>query len=222
MFMRFLPAIVFCWTAFALFERPLGAQEASESSNPKPTPPYLAPVPEKLRWIVNFTYVPKNAPGAAPAAPSPDSPLSIDTMKVGNMRRVVVKYVNGTTQQYDIFGTDCYSQYPALGLQCRKIGEGYAPYPYFDVPFPYTGCVNAAAFKERTTYQGVPVFHYQDGSTEAWISAEMRLPVSADQTGFVKTTYQYLPPPDVIEPTPEEQRSIQIQKRAEQTLRQLR
>jgi hypothetical protein len=199
----------------------LVAQEASPSDG-QPTPPYLASVPQKLHWIINFSYVQKNAPDTTPAAPSPDSPLSIDTMRVGNMRRVVVKYVNGTTQQYDIFGTDCYSQYPALGLQCRKMGEGYTPFPYSDVAFPYTGCVTAAAFKDRTTYQGVSVFHYQDGSTEAWISAETRLPVGADQIGFVKTTYQYLPPPDVIVPTPEEQRSIQIQKTAEQTFQQLR
>jgi len=178
-----------------------------------PTPPYLATVPPKLHWIVTFSYIAKSAP---------DSIASIDTTKVGTTKRVLVKYVDGSSRQYDILGSDCYTEVPSLGLQCLRISDGYHPFPFYDEPFPFTACVSAANFKERTIYQGMPAFHYQDAAAEAWISTETRLPIGADQIGAVKTTYQYLPPPDAIELTPGEQKAIQIQKTAAQTFQQLR
>ncbi len=224
MFMRFLFALIFSWTAFVLFESPLEAQQESGSSNPQPTPPYLAPVPANLHWIVNFSYVAKTDSGTKPAPPPDGYPVSIETTKVGTTRRIVVKFANSPPQQIDIFGKDCYAQDPTLGLQCRKLGGDYTPYMFFDLGFPFTQCVNLASFKEYTTSQDVPVFHYQDGSTEAWISVETRLPIGADQIGSVKTSYQYLPEPDAdaIVPTPEEQKSMELQKRAKEIYNNLR
>ncbi len=224
LFMRFLFALIFCWTAFALLEKPLGAQETSESSNQQPTPPCLAPVPGNLHWIVSYSYIPKNVPGIPPAPPSANAPVSIETTKVGTARRIVVKFVNSPTQQIDIFDKDCYAPDPTLGLQCRTLGGNYTPYMFFDLGFSFTQCVNLASFKGVTTYQGIPVFHYQDSSTEAWISVKTRLPVGADQIGSVKTTYQYLPVPDAtaVVPTPEEQKSMQFQKAAAASFNALR
>jgi hypothetical protein len=84
--------------------------------------------------------------------------------------------------------------------------------------------VNPGSFKEYTTYGGVPALHYRDSSTEAWISVETRLPLGADQIGVVKTTYQFLPTPDAnaIVPTPEEQKSFQYQKKAEDLYNSMR
>lgn len=74
------------------------------------------------------------------------------------------------------------------------------------------------------TSSAAAVFHYQGGSTEAWISVDTKLPIGADQIGSVKTTYQYLPTPDAdaIVLTPEEQKILQNQKRAENIYKALR
>lgn len=218
MFSRFTSLAFISWLAWAPLEFPV---EAQDSSNQRPTPPYLAPLPERLHWIVTFSYVPKSNSGTSPAQPPADCPASIETTKVGTTRRIVVKFVDGSTRQFDIIGKDCYTQLPSLGLQALEL-ENYVPFQYFDLGFSFTSCVNQASFKDYTTYQGVPVFHYQDGSTETWISPPTHLPVGADLIGQVKTTYRYLATPDAIELTPEEQRSLEIDKRAVQTLQQLR
>jgi hypothetical protein len=222
--MRFLLITVFFSMALVPFESPLGAQQVSDTSHPQPTPPYLAPVPSNLHWIVTFSYVEKTDSGTKPAPPPANCPVSIETTKVGSTRRIVVKFANSPPQQFDIFDKDCYAQDPPLGLQCRRLGGDYIPFMFFDLGFAFTQCVNPASFKEYTTYQDVPVFHYQDGSTEAWISAETRLPIGADQIGSVKTSYQYLAAPDsnAIVPTPEEQKSMQIQKAATDAFKALR
>jgi len=216
---RFLATTVFALLVWAPLEFPV---EAKDSSHQQPTPPYLASMPDRLHWIVTFAYIPKTDSGTPAAPPPADCPVSIDTTKVGTTRRIVVKFVDGSTRQFDIIGAQCFTELPALGLQALKMDGTYVPFQYFDLGFSFTGCVNQGSFKDYTTYQGVPAFHYQDGSTEAWISPETRLPLGADLTGQVKTTYQYLAKPDAIELTPQEQKTLEIDKRAIQTLQQLR
>jgi hypothetical protein len=197
----------------------LEAQEAPSSSSPKPTPPYLAPVPENCHWIVNFTYATKDAEGTT----HDNYPASVESTKVGAFTRVVVKFVNSPSRQFDIVGNHYFSQGP-LGLEYRTLDGEFPIYVFFDAGFAFTQCVNLASFKDFTTYQNVPAFHYQDSSTEAWISVDTRLPIGADQIGLVKTTYQYLPTPvaDAITLTPEEQKMLQSQKKAEDAYKNLR
>ena len=215
MFTRLLFIAVLSAVVWAPLEIPVEAQDSSDQG---PTPPYLAPAPERLHWIVTFSYSPKNDS----ATPPDNSPASVETTKVGTTRRIVVKFVNGSAKQFDIIGSDCFTQMPPMGLQALKLGAGYVPFQYFDLGFSFTSCVNLASFKGSTTYQGVPAFHYQDGSTEAWISPKTRLPVGANLTGVVNTTYQYLPAPDAIQLTPEEQRSFELDKKGAQIFQQLR
>jgi hypothetical protein len=208
---RFLTTSVVALLVWAPLEFPV---EAQDSSGQQPTPPYLAPIPARLHWIVTFSYSPKNGSGTAPAAPQDNSPVSVETTKVGTTRRIVVKFINGTTQQIDILADHCFYQGP-LGLEYRPMGGDFTPYTFFTFGFSFTQCVNLASFKEYTTYQKIPVFHYKDGSTEAWISADTKLPIGADQFGSVSTSYQYLPVPDEVVLTPQEQKMLQGQKRAE-------
>ena len=139
------------------------------------------------------------------------------------MRRIVVKLANGTTQQFDIIGDHCFSE-GALGLEYRRMGENFVPYMYFNLGFAFTECVNLASFIDYTTYQNLPAFHYQDASTEAWISTESRLPVGAVLIGSVKTSYQYQPVPDAnaIVLSPAEQKMLEEQKKAEEIYKNLR
>jgi hypothetical protein len=211
-------AVVSCFFG-AAFAPPAAAQSSSPAT--QPSPPYLASVPERLHWIVTFTYPTPSSPGAPSAPPPADSPVSVEITKVGTTRRIVVKFTNGTTKQFDIIGTDCYTQLPSLGLQAIRM-QDYVPYEYFDLGFPFTGSVKTSAYQGSTNYQGVPTFHYNDGSTEAWISVETRLPVGADLIGKVKTTYQYLPVPDVVVLTPEEQNALATEKRAAEIFNKLR
>jgi hypothetical protein len=210
--MRFL----FITILGSLIFMPLEAQESSSSTSPQPTPPYLAPVPENCHWIVTFSYVSKNTPGTPPVPPPTTYPVSVETTKVGKMRRIVVKFANSPPQQFDFIGDHCFLQGP-LGLEYRRLEEGIVPYMNFNLGFAFTQCVNLASFKDYTTYQNAPAFHYRDSSTEAWISIDTGLPIGADQIGIVKTTYQYLPTPDAdaVVLTPEEQMMLQNQKKAE-------
>jgi hypothetical protein len=211
MFSRFLFTAFISLLAWPAFETPVAAQS---SSNQQPAPPYLAPVPDRLHWIVTFSYVSKNDSGTAPASSPSENPASIETMKVGNMRRILVKFAEGSPQQLDIIGNHCFVQGP-LGLEYRTMDADFVPYMFFTLGFSFTQCVNLASFKEFTTYQNARALHYRDGSTEAWISADTKLPLGADQIGSVKTTYQYLPVPDAISLTPQEQKILQNQKQAE-------
>lgn len=215
LFMRFFFLIVLGSLAFISLE----AQESSSSSSPKPTPPYLAPVPKYCHWIVNFSYTTKGAAGT----PQADFPVSVETTKVGTMKRIAVKFVTIPPQQFDIVGNHYFSQGP-LGLEYRALSDEMPLYMFFDAGFAFTQCVNLASFKDVTTYQNAPAFHYQDSSTEAWISVDTRLPIGADQTGLVKTTYQYLPTPnaDAVTLTPEEQKMLQNLKKAEDAYKNLR
>jgi hypothetical protein len=217
--MRFLFLAILSSLAFI----PLKAQESSSLSNSQPTPPYLAPVPKNCHWIVNFSYLSKNTPGTPPKPPPANYPVSIETTKAGTMRRVAVKFVNNPPQQFDIVGDHYFSQGP-LGLEYRPLGGEIPIYMYFDLGFAFTQCVNLSSFKEYTTYQGVPVFHYRDGSSEAWISVDTKLPIGADSIGLAKTTYQYLPVPDAnaVVLTPEEEKILQNQKKAEDIYKNLR
>lgn len=208
--MRFLPTVAFC---LACLVGSLRAQEASGVSRHQPTPPYLAPVPANLHWIVNFTYPSKDASGA-PAAPPPATyPVTVETTKVGDLRRILVKFVNSPPRQFDISADNCFMQTPA-GLECRKLDGNDAPYMFFNPGFAFTQCVNLASFKEASTYQNVPVFHYQKDSNEAWISVSTMLPIGADLMNTVQTSYQYLPTPvsgDVVL-TPAEQKILLYRK----------
>jgi hypothetical protein len=213
--MRFFFLLVLGSLAFI----PLGAQESSSSSSPRPTPPYLAPVPENCHWIVKFSYVTKGAAGT----PQANYPISVETTKVGAMKRIVVKFVTNPPQQFDIIGNHYFSQGP-LGLEYRALNDEMPLYMFYETGFAFTECVNLASFKDFTTYQNAPAFHYQDSFTEAWISVDTRLPIGADQIGLVKTTYQYLPTPDAdaVTLTAEEQKMLQNLKKAEDDYRNLR
>jgi hypothetical protein len=215
LFPAFIPLLV-----WACLEFPV---EAQDSSDQRPTPPYLAPMPERVHWVVTFTYVPKNDSGTPPASTPSDHPASIETTKVGTMRRVVLKFADGSAKQFDFVGNHYFVQGP-LGLEYRTLGGELPPYKFFSLRFLFTECVNLASFKNYTTYQNVPVFHYRDDSTEAWIAVDSKLPVGADSIDSVKATYQFLPTPgsDAIVLTPEEQRLLQNQKKAEQLYNSMR
>ncbi|MCE0499387.1 MAG: hypothetical protein LV481_15710 [Methylacidiphilales bacterium] len=217
--MRALFIPILCSAALASLE----AQESSSSSSPQPTPPYLAPVPENCHWIVNFSYVPKNAPGTSPVPPPAAYPVSVETIKVGNLRRILVKFVNSPPQQFDLISGYCFFQGPT-GLEYHRLREDYVPYMFFDLGFSFTQCVNLASFKEYTKYQNVPAFHYQNSSTETWIAVDTMLPIGADLVNYVKTRYQYLPTPDSNEIvlTPEEQKVLHDWQVAEEIAKKLR
>ena len=221
--MRFLPALILWWTVFTMIEIPLGAQPAGAPANQRPSPPYLATMPGNLHWVITFTYPQKNA-STTPAFPTPATyPLRVETIKVGNLRHITVNFVNSPAQQFDIFGSNCFVQ-TSDGLECMSLGENYEPYMFYDPGFSFTKCVNLASFKEATTYQNVPVFHYQDDSSEAWISVSTMLPIGAGMTDFVYTSCQYLPTPnpgDVVL-TPAEQKILEHRKLGAETYKNMR
>jgi hypothetical protein len=217
--MRLL-TVIFCLTALA---GRLEAQDASESSNLRPTAPYLAPVPGNLHWVVTFTY-PQKTPDGPPVPPPPGTyPVRVETIKVGNLRHITVTLVNGTSQQFDIFGSNCFAQ-TSEGLELFSLGENYQPFMFYEPGFSFTQCVNLASFKETTTYQGVPAFHYQNDSMEAWISVSTTLPIGARIVGYVKTSYQYLPTPNPgdVALTADEQKILERRKLGAEVYKNMR
>lgn len=221
--LRFLLTIAFCGMALARFDGSLRAQLAGAPANQRPSPPYLAPMPSNLHWVITFTY-PQKPASTTPALPTPATyPVRVETIKVGNLRHITVNFVNSPAQQFDIFGSNCFVQ-TSDGLECMSLSENYEPYMFYDPGFSFTKCVNLASFKEATIYQNVPVFHYQDDSTEAWISVSTMLPIGAGMTDFVYTSYQYLPTPnpgDVVL-TPAEQKILEHRKLGAETYKNMR
>ncbi len=136
MFSRFLFPAVFSLLVWPTFEMSAAAQSSSDQ---QPTPPYLAPVPERLHWIVTFSYVSKNDSGTTPASPPSDNPTSIETTKVGDMRRILVKFAEGPPQQFDIIGNHCFDQGP-LGLEYRTMDAEFVTYMFFTLGFSFTHC----------------------------------------------------------------------------------
>jgi hypothetical protein len=210
-----------------------GKAHAQSDVLPTPKEPFIAAVPDYGHWIVTFKY-PKahsSAPAAAgipssgPAVPTPPSvsaatnappppsvsdgsPLTIETIKTGDLRGVTLTFTDGSTSQFTCQGDWTMCSTPQ-GPQLRIASPTAVPYPYYTNDFIMLDGVKVdpSTFKEAGKHDGIMAFHYKSGDTDVWIDAKTALPLAAKQDG-VQASYQFLTPPPRPFPIPKDQETL--------------
>jgi hypothetical protein len=168
---------------------------AQQDGKPVPRPPYVAAIPVNGHWSVTLDASDPQAP-AGTKAPLADEhvPTSIDTIKVGNTKRVTLFFKDGTSRRFDQVDGYFLTASPA-GAKLFVPMDASPPYPFYTDGFLFVDHVNPSTFKGVVTCKGVDCFHYQDGSLDIWIAVDSMLPVAAE-SGKVTAYFQFMAPPD--------------------------
>jgi hypothetical protein len=191
----------------------------SDDKPPTPQEPYIQPVPDYGHWKVTFKYPGESAPPAAVSAtgtttaassssPSDGSPVSIETIKTGELRGVTLTFNEGPTKQFTCQGNWVLSSTPK-GAQLSIAIPTALPYAYYTTGFIFLdkATINMSTFKEVEKHNGVMAFHYKSGDVDVWVDTVTMLPLAAKQDG-VEASYQFLTPPPKPFPIPKDQEQL--------------
>lgn len=178
---------IFCWVlAFS----GLPAQAAPQEE-PRPSAPYVSPVPENFGWVM------KIKPAAPPADGQSAQPLSqsrairvkeLQYTQVKDLRRVVITMTSGESREYYDF-RECHLM-PAD--QPGKIfvipdHDGPPPYSYYATGFYGLDWVKPGNYAGLKKYKETKCFYYRETGSiqpwEAWIDAETQFPVALKKDG---------------------------------------
>ncbi len=186
----------------------LAAQEATEVM---PEPPFVAPMPERLKYTVTIkTSVEESNSAAATAAPTPAvsgwTAVKLESTKTGAYRHDVETFQNGQTRECWFVGEfmlEPGDDHKSVSIVNYKNVQGALALNSGNLP-PTAGWdvfswVQLAHYKGRINVGKEPCFHYAlnaniKGSPEAWISIQTKMPVLyrlRNQTFY----FQYSAPP---------------------------
>jgi hypothetical protein len=197
---------------------PVPAQTAEKP--PMPQAPYLAPVPDYGHWVVAFKYESASAAPAAdgdgdaatpapkpPAAPD-GFPVTLDTIKTGELKGIVLTFADGTSKQFTCQGDWVLTSSPK-GPQLSVASSSQRPFVYYSPGFVMLDgvTINLSNFKGYLMYKGTPAFHYQVGELEVWIDINSMLPLAV-KNGGVEAAFQFLAPPPKPFVIPQEQADL--------------
>jgi len=208
------------------------ATASAQTDKPAPKAPYLAPVPDYGHWIVTFKYAgsPDSVPAdddaatAASAPKAPDGfPITLDTIKTGDLRGVVFTSADGSSRQFTCQGDWILSSTPK-GPQLLVASSSQRPYAYYTSGFVMLDgvTINPSTYKGLDMSKGTAAFHYQSGEVEAWIDVNSMLPIAVKANG-VEASYQFLPAPPRPFTIPDDQANLlQKEQAADQKARALR
>jgi hypothetical protein len=164
------------------------------------------------------------ASATPPASPVPEgSPTSIDTIRTGDLRGVVLTFGDGTSKQYTCQGNWVLSS-TSKGPQLSIASPTMLPYAYFTTGFIMLDGVKIgpSTFVKAEKHNGLIVFHYKSGDLDVWIDPQTMLPKFAKQSG-IEASYQFLNPPPRPFPIPKDQENLlQKELQADQATRSLR
>lgn len=176
-----------------------GMAMAQEDVKPAPSKPYLAPVPDYGHWTVTLKYdqpASDHADHTAKPPPPPDGyPATIDTIKTGDLRGIVITLGDGTTRQFSCQG-DWILDSSSKGAQLSIATAKQQPYVFYTKAFVLLDgvTIDPSTFKETAKHNGKFAFHYTSGDTDVWIDVKSMLPVTVKKQG-TEADYQFLPAP---------------------------
>ena len=170
---------------------------AQQSPVPTPKSPYVAPVPSYGHWTVELKSEAAAPPATAPGNPTPTSqpgiPTTIETIRTGDLKRVILTYSTGASRQFDQAGPYFLtSSGSRADLFIPHRGED--PYPFYTKGFLFFETISPSWFRDVVKIGGVDCFHYENGSTQLWVSVDSMLPVAAKSEG-ITAHYQFQPAP---------------------------
>ena len=202
---------------------------AEEEASPEPKAPFLAAVPDYGHWVVTFKYTPDTATApvetdkAKPPAAPEGFPTSIDTIKTGDLRGVVLTFADGSTKQFTCQGEWVLAS-TSKGPQLSIATSTLPPYVYYTTGFVFLDgvTVGPTTYRGLAKHNGKRAFHYKSENVDVWIEPGTMLPLAAEQNG-VEITYQFLPPPPRPFVVPKDQAELlQKQQEAYKKVRALR
>jgi len=169
----------------------LGVENGPAQQNERvtPKPPYVAPVPLYGHWVITLKFPEKRKLESV----SEQNPVSIDTVKTGDLKRVTLVFKDGTSKTYDHFQKYILTA-SAHGYEIFSHIDDNPPYPFYTDGFLFVEGVNSTTFKETVKLGAVDCFYYQSASSEVWIAAGSMQPVAAKSNG-VMAYYQIQPAP---------------------------
>jgi len=168
---------------------------AQQSPAPVPQPPYVAPMPKSAHWIIALKLEKPEAaatPAKPQATPQP-IPTTIETIKTGDTKAVVLSYADGKSQRFDKAGPYFLTS-SASRAEVFIPHPGVPPYPFCTDGFLFFEKVDPTWFKDVVKIGTVDCFHYQNGSDQRWIAVDSMLPVAATSGGII-AQYQFQPTP---------------------------
>jgi len=172
---------------------------AQQSPVPTPKSPYVAPVPSYGHWTVELKSEAAAPPATAPGNPTPTSqpgiPTTIETIRTGDLKRVILSYSTGASQQFDQTGIYFLtSDASGSGTKLFIPHPDVPPYPFYTNGFLFFETLNPSWFRDIVKMGGINCFHYQNGSTQLWVAVDSMLPVAAKSEG-ITAHYQFQPAP---------------------------
>ena len=170
---------------------------AQQTPVPIPKAPYVAPVPSYGHWTMELISEAAATPATVPGSPAvtsrPRIPTTIETIRTGDLKRVIITYSTGVPQQFDQAGPYFLtSSGSRADLFIPHRGED--PYPYYTKGFLFFETISPSWFKDVVKIGGVDCFHYENGSTQLWVAVDSMLPVAA-RSGGITARYQFQPTP---------------------------
>lgn len=190
---------------------------AHAAQPPTPQPPYVAPVPKNAHWTISFQYGEATKKQGAVRREL----FTLETLKTGDNRRMILVYSDGTSAQYDRIGDYLFKQ-TNRGARLLTLTPDDPPFPYYTDGFLFAEKVDLSTFKDVVHYKGTECFHYVTPTGELWIATETLLPVAA-RAGEVSVHYQFLPAPsEPFAVSAEEQEILLRQQRVYNAQKELR
>ena len=163
-----------------------------------PRPPYIAPVPGYGHWVVTLIYSWVDGsrlalPDKSKAGTAEQIPRAIDIVKTDKTKRVTLSFKDGTSHRIDQVNGYILT-ISNTGPQIFTASPDMPPYPFYTEGFLFVENVGPATFSGMVSIKGKECFHYQDGTSEAWIDIDSMLPVAARKNGYT-VFFQFLEPP---------------------------
>jgi hypothetical protein len=180
-------------------------------------------LPEEGRWLVTLKYpeVTPESETPAPQAATRFRPLTVETTKTGEARRVNVRLADGSTQTYHHVSGYLLSN-TGEGVQLRTLSAEPPPYPGFAEGFHFIPPLKADMYTGLERLEGRDCFHYSADGTEVWVDVETMRPLAA-KTADSLAVFSFLPtPPAPVTLPPEEAKLLKKQEKALHAFRAMR
>jgi len=184
------------------FAGPLFAQDLTQI--PPPTPPLVAPVPERADWTVTLQYPPAPARVAPPTPGTSVQPAQrtaeVHSTKSGNLKRDRITATDGTFEDHWYAGSLYLWPYPGGKVYISDMNDAPSdpgnPEPSVASGFPGVAWLRLECYDKVESFEQRPCYHYvmQGVAMEAWIDVQTRFPL-AYKCGDVVYQFKFNPPP---------------------------
>jgi hypothetical protein len=165
---------------------------ADNTNNPRPTPPFVAPVPANAQWTLALTYGDGDSKTGA-TAKIPRRLQEITAVKTGKTKHDTFVYSDQSQEEYwyvdpYILEPESFDKNAIDLLQFSDGGFGARGSAQYGTGFTGINWINAPDFDKTVSYEGQMCYHFvhtSESGLEAWIRVKDKMPVAYRMDGIL-------------------------------------